>query len=222
MTSRHRTFAFAAVSAFALLGGAGLFAAQPSSETSEHWTTGERRRAVGDWLVEDAADPGHGWEVSLQREADEYMIHYQILLNGLGAPRVEGHEVLYLDCDRHGGEGIESGRADGEHDRPRDWVIDTLVSCAMTREAAEEAVQGFERAYALADRWADEREAEMAAYQAVGAAEEAMSTEINVAESMDMAVDMNSGDMGVALDMNAADMNWTADAAPSTHAPAPQ
>jgi hypothetical protein len=101
-------------------------------------------------------------------------------------------------------------------------VIDTLVTCAMTREAAEEAVQGFERAYALADRWADEREAEMAAYQAVGAAEEAMSTEINVAESMDMAVDMNSGDMGVALDMNAADMNWTADADPSTNALAPQ
>lgn len=209
MTSRRRTFAFAAMSAFALLGGAAPFAAQPSSKTREHWTTGERRRAVGDWLVEDAADPGHGWEVSLQREADEYMIHYQILLNGLGAPRVEGYEVLYLDCDRHGGEGIESGRP--ERDRPRDQMVDTLVSCAMPREAAEAAVQGFERAYALADRWADEREVEMAAYQAAAAAEEEMSIDMNAADSMDMAVDMN-----------ATEMNWTADVDPSTNALAPQ
>ena len=222
MTSRHRALVLAAASAFAVLGGAALLAAQPSSETSEHWTTGERRRAVGDWLVEDAADPGHGWEVSLQREADEYMIHYQILLNALQAPTVENYEILYLDCDRHGDEGIESGRPYGEHDKVSDRVVETLVSCAMPREAAEEAVQGFERAYALATRWADEREAEMAAERAAGGGEGEMSTEINVAESMDMAVDMNSGDMGVALDMNAAEMNWTADVDPSTNALAPQ
>ena len=218
MTSRHRTLVFAAVSAFVLLGGAALLAAQPSSETSEHWTTGERRRAVGDWLVEDAADPGHGWEVSLQREADEYIIHYQILLNALEAPTVENYEVLYLDCDRHGGEGIEGGRPHGAHDRVSDRVVDTLVGCGMTPEAAGEALQGFERAYALAARWADEREAEMAAERAAAGAEGAMSSEINVAESMDMAVDMNATDM----DMNAADMNWTADVDPSTNALAPQ
>lgn len=210
MSSRQHILALAAVAATALLGAAALLAAQPS------WETGERRRAVGDWLVEDVADPGHGWMVGLSREADEYSLGYHIQLNALEAPPVEIYQVVRLNCGRSGGASIGDGRAYGDRDQVRAQLVGYLVECEMTPEAAEEAVQGFDRAFALAADWADAREAEMAASRAAGSPDAEMSTDMN-AMDMDMALDMNATEMDMATDMN-----WTADPDASTNALQPE
>ena len=228
MKSRRRTLALAAASLVAL-GGAALVAAQPT------WETGERRRAVGDWLVEDVVDPGHGWDVSLRREADEYSLSYLIRLNALeGGSPVEVFEVVRLNCGQGGGEAIEGGRNYGERDRVRARLVEYLVRCELPPEEAEAALEGFERAFALAAGWADARAAEIAANQAAGSPDGEMSTDMHSADSMDMAIDMNATDMDVAtdtnftadmdmsMDMSTTDMNWTAAPDSSTNALAPQ
>ena len=224
MTSRRLALAAASLVA---LGGAALVAAQPT------WETGERRRAVGDWLVEYAVDPGHGWDISLRREADEYSLSYLIRLNALqGGSPVEIYEVVRLNCGQGGGAAIEGGRNYGERDRVRAQLVEYLVRCELPPEEAEAALADFERAFALAAGWAESRAAEMAANQAAGGSDGEMS--MHSADSMDMAIDMNATDMAVATDMNVTadvdmsmdanmtDMNWTADSDPSTNALAPQ
>ena len=225
MKLRRRTFAVAAV-ASALLGGAAIVAAQPT------WETGERRRAVGDWLVEDVVDPGHGWDVSLRREGDEYSLSYLIRLNALqGGSPVEIYEVVRLNCGQGGGAAIEGGRNYGERDRVRAQLVEYLVRCELPPEEAETALEDFERAFALAAGWADERAVEMAANHAAGSSEGEMSTDMS---AMDMTMDMNAADMDVmtdtnftadmdmSMDTNTTDMNWTADPDASTNALAPQ
>ena len=224
MSSRRYKLALAAASATALLGGATLLAAQPS------WETGERRRAVSDWLVEDVMDPGHGWSVGMSREADEYSLGYYIHLNALEAPPVELYQVVRLSCGRSSGASI-GDRAYGDRDQVRAQLVGYLVECEMTPEEAEEAVQGFERAFALTAEWADERAAEMAASRAAAASEGEMSADMGAMEAIDInapdmnmtEMDMNAADMDMMTDMNATmDMNWTGDPDPSTNALAPQ
>lgn len=217
MKSRRFTVALVAT-ALAVLGGATMITAQPT------WETGERRRAVSDWLVEDVMDPGHGWSVGMSREADEYSLGYYIHLNALEAPPVELYQVVRLSCGRSSGASI-GDRAYGDRDQVRAQLVGYLVECEMTPEAAEEAVQGFERAFALTAEWADERAAEMAASRAAAASEGEMNTDMG---AMDVAIDMNAPDMNMTdmdmmTDMNASmDMNWTGEVDPSTNALAPQ
>ena len=228
MKLRRRTFAVAAVVS-AMLGGAAIVAAQPG------WETSERRRAVGDWLVEDVVDPGHGWDVSLRREAEEYSLSYLIRLNALqGGSPVEIFEVVHLNCGQGGGAPIEGGRPFGDRNRVRAQLVEYLVRCELPPEEAEAALEDFERAFALAAGWAEARAAEMAANQAAGSSDGEMSSDMHSAESMDMAIDMNATDMGVmtdtnftadmdmSMDTNMTDMNGSAAPDPSTNALAPQ
>ena len=158
---------------------------------------GERRRAVGDWLVEDAYEQD-GRVIRLTREEGDYRIRYDIILRyGETAPSSHGFEVDRLNC----AQGMSESTG-GNDDTPvqaapiRARLVEYLERCDAPSADVANLLQGFERAFALARSWTDERLAET-------------SPETNAAAyTDDMALDMNATDM--AMDMGAtADMNAT-------------
>jgi len=188
----------AAWTAFALLAVAAPVALWAQSDGSE------RRRAVGDWMVEDVAEDTSR-AVHIRREEGDYSIDYHLWLEP-GSDRVSAHGFLIgrLNCAR-GGEESVAGSIDAAAVRRR--IEEYLGGCDAPPQDVAALLQGYDRAFELAHQWADERAAEMANMDSTAAemaADNAMMAASNVAET-----DANAAEATLSMDAGSADENAT-------------
>lgn len=145
----------------------------------------DRRRAVGDWLVEDVAED-MGRAVHLRRDEGDYSIDYHLWLDpGMSRLGAQGFLIGRLNCARGGEESIDSDAIDAAATRRR--IEEYLAGCEAPPEEVAALLQDYDRAFQLARLWAQERLPEMANadVQAEAAADNAMMAAGNLAE-MDM------------------------------------
>ena len=174
----------------------------------------DRRRAVGDWLVEDVADQEDGIRtVHLRREEGDYNIDYHMWLRA-GPTVIESHgfAVDRLNCARgmeETTEGQDATPVDAAAVRGR--LVAYLEECEAPAAEVAALLDGYERAFRLARAWADERLAE----NAYRPSDDEMAMDMNMSDdAMDMggSVSENAMDMSMDVDMNVTtDMNATAD-----------
>ena len=202
-SARFGRVAFAAAGALLIIAPVALWAQSDQ----------DRRRAVGNWLVEDVADQEDGIRrVHVRREEGDYSIDYHMWLRA-GPTVIESHgfAVDRLNCAR----GMEE-TTEGEDATPADpaavraRLVAYLEECEAPAAEVAALLEGYERAFALARTWADERLAE----NAYTPADDEMAMDMNMSEdAMDMGVtDANATDMGMDMDMNmdmTTDMNAT-------------
>jgi len=179
--------------------------------------TGEddRRRAVGDWLVEDAADPDGGRAIGLEREFGDYQISYKMWVRPDGS-LTDMTTIVRLNCGQGGGGAMDGGDVAARTNEIRGALAAELADCEAPADEAEAALDGFGRAYALAASWVGER----ADQARTASADMSMDMGSDVAMDMgsDVAMDMNM-DMGMGTnmtmtnssDLDAADMNAAID-----------
>src|SRR5688572_7752202 len=89
----------------ALAAGAAILVLLPAALPAQ---SDDRRRALGDWLVEDVDDEFAGRSVRLTREAGDYLLDYHMSVRP-GASRVEVHGfmIVRLNCGQGGDESID-------------------------------------------------------------------------------------------------------------------
>lgn len=168
----------------------------------------DRRRAVGDWLIEDVSDQD-GRVIHLTREEGDYRIKYDIWLRpGETTPGAHGFEVDRLNC----AQGMSESTG-GPDDTPievapiRARLVEYLERCDAPASEIAGLLQGYERAFAVARSWADERLAQLSDEASAASA----------AYENDMMLDMNATDM--AMDMNATtDTNTATDMSDMSYA----
>lgn len=138
-----------ALPAATLLAGAAFVSAQPAAHE-------DRRRAVGDWLVEHVAEDDGGLVVRMSREGDDYRLEYrEAFWRGNYGP-ARGFQAARLNCAR-------GGEAGGPDEAPqlaagevRRRFADDLAECGASPQEVDAALRGLEGAYALASDWAEE------------------------------------------------------------------
>ncbi|MGZ8282001.1 MAG: hypothetical protein ACXWUN_03480 [Allosphingosinicella sp.] len=184
MTPRRR-FALAASLSVALLGAGAMLAAQPAGEEG-------RRRAVGDWLVEEDFEDDGSVAIGISRVHDDDSVAYHLTVPGAGGA-LPSHDylVIRLNCGQGEGEALESDRPEAPAVRAR--IADYLGRCEASPEEIAAVLTGFERAHSVAAGWADERAA------AIGE----MAMDMNMDMGSDMSMDMGTMDMNATTDMNA-------------------
>lgn len=180
---RTRTPAFAAALLLTGLAGAAILAAQPAPGE-------DRRRAVGDWLIEDVAEEDGGRIVRMTRTADDYSLEYHVSFWRGNARPNRGASAQRLTCLRGGEEGGTEAADAAQASALRARLADYLAACEASPQEAEAALEGFERAFALASAWAEEAEAATAA-EAAAIANYGMEMTTNANLAMDMAMDTN-------------------------------
>lgn len=196
---RLRTSILAGPLLAAALGGTFL-AAQPFAEVED------RRRAVGDWLVEHVGEEDGGRLVRMTREGEDHNIEYRIgFWHGNPGPVLGGTVMRF------------NGLC-GDYESPADGRVATaaavraelaaqLAQCGVADAAAAATLEGFERAYALVAAWAGEAEAASAAHgQAIADYGNDMIIDADMSG-------MESADMN-ATDAIMTDTNYTADPEP--------
>ena len=185
---RRRPLTLALPLLAASFAGGSFLAAQPFAEVED------RRRAVGDWLVEHVGEEDGGRLVRMTREGDDHNVEYRIgYWRGNPGP-VRGGTVMRLNgvC--------------GDYESPVDpaplpaaavraELADRLAACGVADAQAAATLQGLERAYALVAAWAEEAAAVTAA-EAEAVADYGM-------------------DMGMDADMTVTDMNYSAESDPA-------
>lgn len=178
MSPRPRRLALAAVS-LAGMAGAVIALAQPDGAR-------DRRRAVGDWLVEDVAEDDGGRIVRMTRTADDYSLEYHASFwRGNSAP-ARGASAQRLNCMRGGEEGGDDRARDPRAPELRARLAGYLAECEIPPGEVDAALEGFERAFALASVWA--REA-----AAATAAEAAAIADYGAEANINMSMDANLG-----------------------------
>lgn len=179
----------------------------------------ERRRAVGDWLVEDVYDDGGGRILRLSRETGDYRLDYHLNLGPNDAAYgSQGFLVWRLNCGQGGEESIAGGLAGVEAADAGRRLTDYLTRCETPDADAAELMDGFDRALALAVEWGAETEATAAVTAAESAADSAVDNAVDMAgeavENSADAIDMSATDMS--MDMNAADTSMDMEAVENT------
>ena len=203
-----RRFGFAALTVLALV---------PVALSAQ---SDERRRAVGDWLVEDVYDDGGGRILRVSRESGDYRLDYHLgFAPGQAAYGSQGFLVWRFNCGQGGEESLGGGGlAAVDADAVRTRLAGYLERCETPDAEAAELLRGFERALRLAAEWGAETEvaALYAAEAAIADNDVAMAADAieNAADALedaaDMSIDMNV-DMATDMDMSV-DTNSTADA----------
>jgi hypothetical protein len=184
----------------AALAGGSFLAAQPFAEVED------RRRAVGDWLVEHVGEEDGGRLVRMTREGDDHNIEYRIGFWHDNPGPVLGGTVMRFNGMCGGYESPSDGRIAAAA-AVRAELAGHLAQCGVSAEAAAATLQGFERAYALVAAWAEEAEAASAAHgQAIADYGNDMITDADMT-GVEW-VDMN------ATDASMTDTNYTADPEP--------
>jgi len=177
---RLRTFVIsAALLATAVASGA-MVSAQPADERVD------RRRAVGDWLIEYVAESDGGLVVRMSRDGDGYRLKYhEAFWRGNYGP-VRDISTERRDC---GGGGEESGAgADPtlEAGELRRRFTDQLADCGAGEPEIAAALEDLEQAFEIASGWAAEAAATTAAEAAaIAAYGEDMSADTNVANGVE-------------------------------------
>ncbi len=180
---KPRALSLAAPLLLTALAGAAILAAQPAPAE-------DRRRAVGDWLVEDVAEEDGGRIVRMTRDADDYRLEYHMSFwRGNSGPNRSASAQRFT-CMRGDGEGGDEARAEVNPAGLRARLAAYLAACEASPQEVEAALQGFERAFALAAAWGEDAEASTAAEAAAIADYGMEMTDANL--SMDMAVDTNA------------------------------
>ncbi len=179
----------------------------------------DRRRAVGDWLVEDVGDDEGGRTVRMTREDGDYSLDYHMNISpGAADFASQGFMVWRLTCGQGGEESLDGGHSGVAAPATRARIADYLARCETPRRDAEALLRDFDRAFALLTEWAATAPDLMAvgnAVEAAAAAAEnaAMSAEHGDGGDVDMTMDMNATDMDMgATDMNMTDWNMSEDA----------
>ena len=194
MRPRRRSRAFAIALPLAALAAGALASAQPFAEVED------RRRAVGDWLVEHVGEEDGGRLVRMIRESGDYSVDYRIAFWRGNAGPVRGGSVLRLNGMCGGFESRPDPAADVPADEVRAELARHLASCGVGDEEAASTLEGLERAYALVSAWAGEAAAATAAeaaavaeYGADPMADEnmAMPADDNMVIDMNMTADAN-------------------------------
>ena len=159
----------------------------------------ERRRAVGDWLVEDAFDESGGRILRMTRESGDYRLDYHLNLGG-GLPEdlSQGFLVWRLNCGQGEEESLAGGTGAAEAGAVRRRLADYLARCETPESEAADLMRDFDRGFALLTEWRAEAEAVW------GSAE-------NAADAAEAAAD--SMDLNMTDEMGLADTNYTADEA---------
>ena len=184
----RRSQALAAALLAAFLAGATILSAQPLPPAPE-----DRRRALGDWLVEHVGEEDGGRIVRLTREADDYRVEYHFAFWRGNAGPVRGGSVFRLNAMCGAMESRPDAAAEPPAAQVRAELADHLDRCGIAPADAAAALGGFERAYALASAWAEEAAAATAAEAAAIADYGAdMIADENMVMDMDAAVDMNA------------------------------
>lgn len=195
----------AALLATALAGGA-MVSAQPADERVD------RRRAVGDWLVESVAESDGGLVVRMIREGEGYRLEYgEAFWRGNSGP------VRRFAGERGNCGGVAEGGADVDAEltaaEVRRRLAEQLSGCGADAREVAAALQGMERAFEIASTWAAEAAAMTAAEAAAIAAygDDNMAMDVNMAWDDNMAVDMNMSAEDMWMDANVAldEANWT-------------
>lgn len=152
----------------------------------------DRRRAVSDWLVEDVADED-GRTIRIGREVGDYSLDFHMRLRqGAHDVYAEGYLVGRLSCSRGEEESI-AARAATYAQQVRAHLVESLARCEAPPHEVEALLQGFDRAFRLANAWADERVAELASATASRAADkDNANAEMNMSDMNMGAMDMNS------------------------------
>ena len=177
---------FAATAAFLVLAPVALSA-----------QSDERRRAIGDWLVEDASDEAGNSILRISRESGDYRLDYHLnLASGFPGEFSQGFLVWRLNCGQGIEEGFPAGAAGVDPAAVRRRIEDYLGRCGTPQAEAAELMRDFDRGMALLAQWATERQARW------GSAE-------NAADAAEAAAD--SMELNMTDDMGMADMNYTAD-----------
>jgi len=175
---RPRTFILAAVLISSALAGAAMVSAQSPDERVE------RRRTVGDWLVEYVAENDGGLVVRMSREGGGFRLRYhEAFWRGNYGPARSVTTALG-DC---GGGGEESGVDASptlEAAELRRRFAEHLATCGAEGREIAAALAYLEQAFAIASIWVAEAEAttdaEATAIAAYG--EDNMAMEVNAAE----------------------------------------
>ncbi len=185
MPRRHLAYASPLLAA-AFAGGSCL-AAQPFAEVED------RRRAVGDWLVEHVGEEDGGRLVRMTREGDDHNVEYRIGFWRGNAGPVRGGTVMRLNgvCGDYESP-VDPAPLPAEAVRAE--LADRLAACGVAGAQAAATLQGLERAYALVTEWAE-------AAAAVTAAEAEAVADYGL-------------DMGMDTDMTVTDMNHSAGSEP--------
>jgi hypothetical protein len=173
----------------------------------------DRRRAVGNWLVEDVGDGDGGRAVRMTREDGDYSIDYHVsFAPGAADHPSQGFMVWRLTCGQGGGESLDGASA-GQARVIRGRLVDYLERCDAPANERESLLRDFDRAFALLAEWAGEARTAVAAGDSLEAAADAMDAADNAfaAAANDMAMDY-AADMNMSTDMNAAtDMDMDMD-----------
>lgn len=144
MTRTWRSKAFAAALLAAATASAALLAAQPFDPPPD------RRRAVGDWLVEHVGEEDGGRIVRMSREGEGFELsHRSAHWRGNRHP-YRGGSVRWHGCSRGGEEGQADALTAAE---VRALLSDWLAECDASPGEAGALLDGFERAFALTVEW---------------------------------------------------------------------
>jgi hypothetical protein len=170
----------------------------------------DRRRAVGDWLVEDAFDDAGGRTLRMVREDGDYSLDYHMNMSPTaGNFESQGFMVWRLTCGQGGEESLDGGPAAVQARAVRARIADYLARCETPAAEAQALLGEFARAFAVLAEWsATVPDSMMAAGNAIEAAA-AAAENAAMTTDMDAYMDMNATDMDMTMDMNATDMNMT-------------
>ena len=168
----------------------------------------DRRRAVGDWLVEDVGDDEGGRTLRMTREDGDYSLDYH--LNFATGYASQGFMVWRLTCGQGGEESLDGGIESLDARTTRARLVQYLDRCTTPAGERDFMLRDFDRAFALLTEWAATAPDLMAAGNALDAAANAIDAAgaaIENAADMDMDMDMDMN--ATVMDMDATDMNMT-------------
>ena len=144
MTFAWRTKAIAATLLAAAATSAAILAAQPFDPPPD------RRRAVGDWLVEHVAEEDGGRVVRMTREGEGFALSYHSSHWRGNHHPYRGGEISWHGCSSGG----EEGQAEAlPAAAVRALLTRWLAECEASPGEARALLEGFERAFALAVAW---------------------------------------------------------------------
>lgn len=139
-----------------------LALAAPMLAATAAQAAADRQRTIGSWLVESVAEDDGGRTVRLSRWERGYSLHYQIWYWRGNSRTFRRAEIVWGNCARGGEEGLDDTANPGAA-AVRAALMERLGWCEVPPRHVAAALQGFERAFNLADAWGLEAEAATAA-----------------------------------------------------------
>lgn len=121
---------------------------------------GDRSRTIRGWLVEDRAEPDGGRLVQLSRTTQGLRLQYSAAFWRGNGGRLHSTLVERSDCTA--GESLDRN-AVPDAKAVRALLTAHLAECAAPSRRIEAALRGLEPAYALAQAWARDADAAIAA-----------------------------------------------------------